>query len=77
MLEEHPKIEELEDYAFDEMEESRLKQLEEHLLVCEFCRERVTEIDRDIAVSFKIEQEEKSALDPEVKNGRKSTDGKE
>jgi len=41
----HPSDELLEEYFFHRLEESRLAEVEEHLLICEACRNTVLELD--------------------------------
>jgi anti-sigma factor RsiW len=41
----HPHDEELEEYCLGYLGEARCAQLEEHLLLCERCRTRVTEME--------------------------------
>lgn len=42
---EHPEYTDLSAYALDELEEDRLADVEEHLLICERCRQVVSELD--------------------------------
>jgi len=46
----HPSEETLEEYAFDRLSELPTEQLEEHLLVCPGCRDKLSEIDELIAL---------------------------
>ncbi len=41
----HPDMEAMERFAFDELAEPELAPVEEHLLVCELCRQAVSEMD--------------------------------
>jgi hypothetical protein len=45
MISEHVPDEWLDQYSRGALEASRLAQLEEHLLICEQCRERLTKLD--------------------------------
>lgn len=45
---EHPEEERLEQYALGKLAGDELGQVEEHLLVCETCRDRLAELDADI-----------------------------
>jgi len=47
-LTEHPEEERLEQYALGKLAGDQLGQVEEHLLVCETCRDRLAELDADI-----------------------------
>ena len=42
---EHPPYTGLSDYALEELSEERLAEVEEHLLICERCRQVVSELD--------------------------------
>jgi hypothetical protein len=41
----HPEDSQVEDYCLGQLPEPELSELEEHLLVCEACQQRVTEVD--------------------------------
>ncbi len=48
-LSEHVSQDALEQYAMETLPESEIEPLEEHLLVCEPCQDRLTHIDQFIA----------------------------
>lgn len=51
---EHPEEDLLEHYALGKLSGDELGRVEEHLLVCETCRDRLTELDADISAIREI-----------------------
>lgn len=47
----HPSEDSLEVYAIKRTSESETAEVEEHLLICEWCRVRLTEIDQFVATA--------------------------
>ena len=58
----HPTIDALEFYSLGRLTEPKLAQLEEHLLVCEECQDRVSSLDRYHATLKKALQQVKSEV---------------
>jgi hypothetical protein len=68
----HPGEEPLEGYALGQLSGPDLEQVEDHLLVCEFCRERLQKLENTIGL---IRDAARQLRDTPIRTARQTSDG--